>query len=213
MPWPSGPVVVSMPVAWPYSGMAGGLGAELAELLKILDRHVRVAGEVEHRIEKHRAVAGRKDEAVAVRPVRLLRIEPQIFGEENRCDVRHAHRHAGVTGIGLLDGIHGKESDRVGHPVVLFARDHGSIRSSEFGWAITTAAGRTTGERLPDRRRRSSPIPGGLRRLTHSSCGAQVNKCRAVLKVTSAFLWHSAARRNRIARALAKSRPLPSSTV
>ena len=33
----------------------------------------------------------------------------------------NAHRQAGMTGIGLLDGIHGKEADGVGHPVVLGA--------------------------------------------------------------------------------------------
>ena len=31
MPWPSGPVVVSMPAAWPYSGWPAVLRAELAE--------------------------------------------------------------------------------------------------------------------------------------------------------------------------------------
>ncbi len=38
--------------------VAGGLGAKLAELLDVLDRHVGVAGQVKQRIEQHRAVAG-----------------------------------------------------------------------------------------------------------------------------------------------------------
>ena len=54
-------------------GMAGGLGAELAEVLDLVDGHVLVAEEIEQRIEQHRAVAGRQDEAVAVGPVRVVR--------------------------------------------------------------------------------------------------------------------------------------------
>ena len=46
MPWPSGPVVVSTPAVWPYSGWPGVRGAELAEALQLLERHVRVAGEI-----------------------------------------------------------------------------------------------------------------------------------------------------------------------
>ena len=96
-------------------GMAGGLGAELAEVLDLVERHVRVAGEIKHRIEQHRAVAGRQDEAIAVGPVRIERIELQEFGEKDRGDVGHAHRQAGMAGVGLFDGIHGKGSDRVRH--------------------------------------------------------------------------------------------------
>ena len=95
--------------------------AELAEMLDLIDRHVLVAGEVEERIEQHRAVAGRQDEAVAVGPVRVFRIEFQEAREQDRGKVGAAHRQAGMARIGLLDGVHGKEADRVRHPVVLFA--------------------------------------------------------------------------------------------
>ena len=53
------------------SGWPGGLAAELAEALELVDRHVLVAGQMEQRIEQHRAVAGRQHEAVAVGPVRV----------------------------------------------------------------------------------------------------------------------------------------------
>ena len=105
-------------------GVAGGLRAELAEILDLVDRHVLVAGEIEQRIEQHRAVAGRQDEAVAVGPVRVLRIEFQEAREQHGGDVGGAHRQAGMAGIGLLDGIHGKEADRIGHPVMLVACGH-----------------------------------------------------------------------------------------
>ena len=42
-PWPSGPVVASTPSVWPYSGWPGGLRAELAETLDLLDRHIGIA--------------------------------------------------------------------------------------------------------------------------------------------------------------------------
>jgi hypothetical protein len=51
--------------------MAGRQRAELAEALDLVERHVGVAGEMQQRIEQHRAVAGRQHEAVAVRPVRI----------------------------------------------------------------------------------------------------------------------------------------------
>ncbi len=39
-------------------GMTRCLRTELAEILDLLDRHLRIAGEIEKRIEQHRAVAG-----------------------------------------------------------------------------------------------------------------------------------------------------------
>ena len=56
-------------------GMAGGAAAELAEALDLVDRHVGIAGQVQQRVEQHRAVPGRQHEAVAVGPVRRRRIE------------------------------------------------------------------------------------------------------------------------------------------
>ena len=61
--------------------MAGRLGAELAELLDVLDGHILVARQIEQRVEQHRAVAGRQDETIAVCPERRLRIEFQVTGE------------------------------------------------------------------------------------------------------------------------------------
>ena len=97
-PWPSGPVVVSMPGGMAVFRMAGGLAAELAEALQLIQRHVGIAGEMQQRIEQHRAVAGRQHEAVAVRPIRMLRVELQELGEQDRRHVGHAHRHAGMAG-------------------------------------------------------------------------------------------------------------------
>ncbi len=59
----------------PVLGMAGRARAELAEAPQLVERHVRIAGEVEQRIEQHRAVAGREHEPVAVGPIRMLRVD------------------------------------------------------------------------------------------------------------------------------------------
>ncbi len=96
-------------------GVARGLRAELAEILELLDIHLRIAGEIEQRIEQHRAVAGREHEAVAVGPIGIGGIELQEAREQHGGDVGHAHGHAGMAGIGLLHGIHGKRADRIGH--------------------------------------------------------------------------------------------------
>ena len=96
-------------------GMAGGLAAELAEVLQLVERHVGVAGEMQQRIEQHRAVAGRQDEAVAVGPVRLRGVELHELGEQHRGDVGHAHRHAGMARVRLLHGVHGESPDGVRH--------------------------------------------------------------------------------------------------
>ena len=51
--------------------------AELAEVLDVVERRPLVPRQVEQGIDQHRSVAGREDEAVAVGPVRVRRIELQ----------------------------------------------------------------------------------------------------------------------------------------
>ena len=123
-PWPSGPVVVSMPGRMAVFRMPGGLRAELAEVPQLVDRHALVAEEMKQRIEQHRAVAGGEHEAVAVGPVRVGGVELQMLGEEHRGDVGRAHRQAGMAGIGRLHRVHGKDADRVGHQRVLDSIRH-----------------------------------------------------------------------------------------
>ncbi len=122
-------------------GMARRLGAELTEALDLLDRHLRIAGEIEQRIEQHRAMAGREHEAVAVRPSRIGRVEFQKLREENRRHIGHAHRHAGMAGIGLLHRIDSQEADRIGE---LAVRDAGAsaLASTFIEFSFTARAGR-----------------------------------------------------------------------
>jgi hypothetical protein len=98
-----------------HFGVARGQRAPLPEVLDLLHRHGLEAGQVQQGIEQHRAVAGRQHEAVAVGPVGLGGVELQELAPQHRGDVGHAHRHALVAGLGLVDGVHGKDADRVGH--------------------------------------------------------------------------------------------------
>ena len=96
-------------------GVPRGAAAELAEALQLVERHVGIAGQMQQPVEQHRAVAVRQDEPVAVRPVRRLGVEAQELREQDRRDVGHAHRHAGMTGFRLLDGVHRQRAQRIGH--------------------------------------------------------------------------------------------------
>ena len=103
--------------------MTGRDRAGLTEALDLIDRHGRVAGEIEQGIHQHRAVAGRQHEAVAIGPFRVGGIELQELGKQHGRHVGGAHRQAGMAGIGLLHGVHGQRADGIGH-----------IRSSGNGW-------------------------------------------------------------------------------
>ncbi len=61
--------------------MACGLGAELAEVLDLIERHAGSAGQMQQRVKQHRAMSGREHEPVAVRPGRICRIEFQRLSE------------------------------------------------------------------------------------------------------------------------------------
>ncbi len=111
-------------------GMAGGAAAELPETLKLGHRHVRIAEEMQEAVEQHRAVPVRQHEAVAVGPVRRMRVETQVFGEQHGGDVGHAHRHAGMPGFGLFDRVHGERAQRIGHMAELRVARRGEGRGN-----------------------------------------------------------------------------------
>ena len=96
MPWPSGPVVVSMP-----------------EVADLVDRQ-RIAHQMQYRIQQHRRMAVRKNEAVTVPPGRIGRVVPHDATPQHLRDIGHAERCARVAGIGLLNGVHGQGADGVG---------------------------------------------------------------------------------------------------
>ena len=107
-----------MPGAWPYSGWPAVLEPSWRKRFSSSMRHAGIAGQVQQRVEQHRAVPGRQHEAVAVRPVGRGGIELQELREQHGRHVGHAHRHAGMAGLGLLDRVHGQRPDGVGHVLV-----------------------------------------------------------------------------------------------
>ena len=117
MPWPSGPVVVSTPAVWPYSGWPGVLRAPGAQRLEVVELQAPAAEE-ELDVERQARVAARQHEPVAARPVRVGGVVPHHLLEEQVRRGRQAHRRAGVAVADLLDGVHGQHPDGVDGLVV-----------------------------------------------------------------------------------------------
>ena len=99
-------------------GMAGAFAAELPKPLDIVERDRGLAetlvfgidgfhaAEMQHRVEQHRGMAIGKNEAIAIWPDRIVRIEAQKVLPDGVDHRRQCHRRAGVAGIGLLHGVH-----------------------------------------------------------------------------------------------------------
>ena len=98
-------------------GVARRARAPLAELAEVVELEPE-PGEVQHRVEQHRRVAGRQHEAVAVGPVGIGRVvlhhaRPQHVGER-----RERHRRARVTGVRALHRVHRERAHDVDRPLV-----------------------------------------------------------------------------------------------
>ena len=92
--------------------MARSLAAPLAKLFDVVERQA-VSGQVKKTVEQHAAVAGRQDEAVAIRPSRLVGVVAKKSVPQDVGHRRGAHGKPGVAGIGLLDGVHGQATNGV----------------------------------------------------------------------------------------------------
>ena len=93
-------------------GMAGGQGAELAELLEVVDLQA-VAEQVQQAIQQHGAVTGGQHKAIPVGPLGVGGIVLHLLAPDGVGGGRRAHGHAGVTGLGLLNALGGQDADRV----------------------------------------------------------------------------------------------------
>ena len=93
-------------------GMAGRLAVELAEALQFFEREV-VAGQIQKTVEQHRSVPRREDEAVAVEPIRIFRVELQELCPERVGHRGGAHRHARVPRVGVLHRVRGQDANRI----------------------------------------------------------------------------------------------------
>ncbi len=91
-------------------GVAGRLGAELAEAPELLDGQV-VAAQVQQRVQEHRRVTRREHEPVALGPRRVGRVVTQVLREERPPDRRQPHGSAGVSAVRLLDAVDRQRAD------------------------------------------------------------------------------------------------------
>src|SRR5436305_1618549 len=75
--------------------MARRVRMQLAELLQVIERDLEPR-EVQERVQQHRSVPRRQDEAVAARPARVARVEAQVPRPEHERHRRGAHGKARV---------------------------------------------------------------------------------------------------------------------
>ena len=88
------------------------LALPLTELLQIVECEI-IAGEVQHAVQKHRRVSGGQHEAIAIQPVRVGGVVAQVLGPKHIRKRRERHWSTRVARVGLLDGVHGQNSDRI----------------------------------------------------------------------------------------------------
>ena len=82
------------------------------------------AGQVQHRPQQHRGMTVRQNEAVAIWPDRVLRIEAHDPVPERVDQRRQRHRCAGMARIRLLDRVDGERADRVDRKLIEVFRRH-----------------------------------------------------------------------------------------
>ncbi len=100
--------------------------AQLAKAADLLDRKLRVAGQVQQGVHQHGAVTVGQHHPVAVEPARVLRVELQVARVQRGGDLGHPQRHALVALLGLHDGVDREKADGVGEGL-LGMRGHGSF--------------------------------------------------------------------------------------
>ena len=95
--------------------VAGGIRPPLTEVTDLLHGHGLKAGQVQQGIEQHGAMPGRKNESVAVCPGRTRWVILQELGPKHSGDISHAKGHALVARFRMVNSIHRKDADCVGH--------------------------------------------------------------------------------------------------
>ena len=93
--------------------VARGAAVQLAELLEVFDRQV-VAGQVQQRVDQHRAVTVGQHEAVTVGERWIARVVLEVVAPKHFGDIRHTHRGTGMAAVGFLHGIHAEGTNGVG---------------------------------------------------------------------------------------------------
>jgi hypothetical protein len=93
-------------------GVAGSAASPLAEGLDVVERQV-VTREMKEAVEQHRAVAGRENEAVAIGPMRIVRIVLQESLPQDVCHRGGAERQPGMARVSFLHRVDRQRADGV----------------------------------------------------------------------------------------------------
>jgi hypothetical protein len=93
-------------------GVSWSLRLPLPKLFQVVEREV-VSAQVQAAVEQHRRVAAGQHEPVAIGPVWIGGVVPHRPREEHIGEGRQRHRRSGVTGLGLLHGVHRQRADCV----------------------------------------------------------------------------------------------------
>ena len=130
------------------------------------------AGKMQHRVKHHGGVAVGQHEAVAIWPDRIVGIEAKEALPQREDHRRKRHRRAGVTGIGLLHGIHRQGADGVDAKLIERALGRrwlpasaGSARRPATRWRGEGARRCGPNRRL---RGRNSGCVGGVNQVDHA---------------------------------------------
>jgi hypothetical protein len=93
--------------------MARGDAVELTELLELVERKIK-AGQMEPRIKEHASVTGGEDEAVAVDPAGVGRIDLESLTKEDGPDVGGSERETKMARLAGGDGVNGQTAGIAG---------------------------------------------------------------------------------------------------
>ena len=74
-----------------------------------------VTGQMQQGVQQHGAVTIGNHEAIAIYPLGISRVVPQMSAPQSNGDIRHTHGHAGVSRVGFLHSVHRERADRICH--------------------------------------------------------------------------------------------------
>ena len=145
-------------------GVAGGGRVELAERLDVVDGDV-VTGQMQRRVEQHRAMAVGQHEPVAIGPAGVAGVVAERFPPQHLGHVGEPHGRTGMAGIGGLDRVHGERTNGVRSVSSARHRVSSASRWSRGAAIVPGRPSRCNSSRGGSRRRRRC----GPRRTTSSA--------------------------------------------
>ena len=147
-------------------GMAGARAVQFPEILDVIHRRPRIAGEIKRGVDQHRTMSRRQHEAITIGPVRIGRVVFERAREQRGCGIGHAHRHPRMPRIGDFDRVHRKRPDGIGELALSRLHDTSWTAPRPAGWPMSrcllslggiASTGRGAATRLPLRFNRRSP--------------------------------------------------------